>query len=104
MNETDTPPLAQRLRRRYENRKALVGYPFLEWSGHIIAFLAYISLVAAGVSVFRVLSTSGSYLDEGEKVLYVFISVVGGALSFILMKGLSSACFILLDVWKNETQ
>ena len=104
MNETETIPLAQSLRRRYESRKELIGYPFLDWSGRIVAFLAYLSLVAAGVSVFRVLSTSALYLDGGQKALYVFVSVVGGALSFILMKAVSSACFLLLDLWKNRPQ
>ena len=104
MNETDTTPLAQSLRRRFETRKAMIGYPFLDWSGRIISFLAYLSLVAAGVSIFRVLSTPALSLDGGQKALYVSVSVIAGIVSFILLKGLSSVCFLLLDLWKGRAQ
>ena len=104
MNETETLPLTQSLRRRYESKKELIGYPFLDWSGRIIAFLAYLSLAAAGVVVFRVLSTSALHLEGGQKALYVFVSASAGLLSFVLMKGLSSACFLLLDLWKNRAR
>jgi hypothetical protein len=36
--------------------------------------------------------------------LSVFISAVSGIVAFILMKGLSSASYLLLDLWKNKKQ
>lgn len=88
----------------YRKRKELVGYPFLDWSGSIIAGLAYLSLVAGGASAFRVLSNPAGDLESGEKALYVFGSVVVGVLSFVLLKGLSSACCLLLELWRSKAQ
>jgi hypothetical protein len=44
MNETENPPIAQKVtqtfRQLYDEKKDAVGYPFLEWSGRIIAMFA----------------------------------------------------------------
>ena len=53
MNETEAAPLAQRLLQRYQRKKELVGYPYFDWSGRIIAFFAYLSLVASGGSILK---------------------------------------------------
>jgi hypothetical protein len=108
MNETENPPIAQKVtqtfRQLYDEKKDAVGYPFLEWSGRIIAMFAYLSLVVTGLIIYSVLSASDRSISENEKVLYVFISAVSGIVAFILMKGLSSASYLLLDLWKNKKQ
>ena len=66
---------------KYLRQKDQAGYPFLNWSGRIIDVLAYLSLIATAVT-----------------------TMVAGVLSFILMRGLSSTCFLLLDLRKSRAQ
>jgi hypothetical protein len=65
---------------------------------------AYLSLVVTGLIIYSVLSASDRSISENGKVLSVFISAVSGIVAFILMKGLSSASYLLLDLWKNKKQ
>ena len=69
MSEVD-----QTLVAKYLRHKDQAGYTLLNWSGRIIDVLAYLSLIATA-----------------------FTTMVAGVLSFILMRGLSSTCFLLLD-------
>ena len=92
MSEVD-----QTLVAKYRRHKDQVGYPLLNWSGRIIDVLAYLSLIATAV-------TTAHLATEKEAGLHVFTTMVAGALSFILMRGLSSTCFLLLDLWKSRAK
>ena len=104
MNNEQESPIAQALLQKYKERKKLVGYPFLEWSGRLLTFLAYLSVVVAVVSVYKTLSASSNHLGADEKTLYVFVGIVSGMVSFVLLQGLASACYVLLDLWKDRKQ
>ena len=103
MKDSEDKPIVQKILDQYREEKELGGYPFLSWSGTIIGWLAYLSLVGTGVMIFRFFSKASSLLGSEEKFLYAFISVIAGIVVFILLKGLSSACFLLLDLWKRKS-
>jgi hypothetical protein len=102
MNEDEQKPIAQSVLDRYKKKKEEVGYPFLDWSARILTFLAFISLILCLLNVFVILNAPNDPLHENTKALSVALSIASGVLSFILLKGLSSACFLLLDLWKSR--
>ena len=102
MNEDEQKPIAQSVLDRYKKKKEQVGYPFLYWSARILSFLAYIALILCLSNVFVIFNAPNDPLHENTKALSVALSIASGVLSFILLKGLSSACFLLLDLWKSR--